>query len=198
MTTTPLTVSLWFRDGWLLRSADILSTHLLRHLLWTPPAVMVAYLVYLRTAAGETRRPPLEWMLILTVAVLYFYVERGGNQYGPRFHYEAMLFAAVFVAANVFRAEPLADRPPYEAWLFALMVVERADSARLASPFTRRSNVRSSSSAWTPSSRRRGSRPSATRSCCIAGRVGSRRSIAATDLTRNGIDYDGSVLYGLT
>jgi hypothetical protein len=31
----------------------------------------------------------------------------------------------------------------------------------------------------------------------IGGRIGSVRSIAATDLTRNGIDYDGSVLYGL-
>jgi hypothetical protein len=31
----------------------------------------------------------------------------------------------------------------------------------------------------------------------IGGRVGSRRSMAAFDLTRNGIDYSGSVLYGL-
>jgi hypothetical protein len=31
----------------------------------------------------------------------------------------------------------------------------------------------------------------------IHGRVGTTRSMAATDLTRNGIDYDGGVLYGL-
>ena len=31
----------------------------------------------------------------------------------------------------------------------------------------------------------------------IADRVGSSRSIGAADLTRNGIDYDGPVLYGL-
>jgi hypothetical protein len=31
----------------------------------------------------------------------------------------------------------------------------------------------------------------------IHGRVGTARSMAATDLTRNGIDHDGGVLYGL-
>ena len=48
LTTTPITVSRWFADGVVLRGADILATHLLRHLLWTPPALVVAYLVYLR------------------------------------------------------------------------------------------------------------------------------------------------------
>ena len=195
LTTTPLTVSLWLRDGWLLRSADILSTQLLRHLLWTPPAVMVAYLVYLRTAPADTRRPPLEWMLILTVAVLYLYVERGGNQYGPRFHYEAMLFAAVFVAANLFRGPTLAARPPYEAWLFALTVIsvlaqpvsfaiharlERAVIVERMDPFIQAARAGLSNAL-----------------VLIADRVGSARSIAAADLTRNGIDYDGPVLYGL-
>ena len=59
LTTTPLTVSLWFADGFVLRGADILSTHLLRHLLWTPP-VLVAGLR--RATCGwrrrETRRGP--------------------------------------------------------------------------------------------------------------------------------------------
>jgi hypothetical protein len=195
LTTTPLTVSLWFRDGFVLRGADILSTHLLRHLLWTPPALMVAYLVYLRTATGETRRPPLEWMLILTAAVLYFYVERGGNQYGPRFHYEAFLFVVVFVAANMFRAEPLASRRPYERWLFALLLasvmiqpislaihaeVEHAVIAERMDPFAQvaQKDLRDAV-------------------VLLGGRIGSRRSMAAVDLTRNGIDYDGTVLYGL-
>ena len=31
----------------------------------------------------------------------------------------------------------------------------------------------------------------------IDGRVGTRRSVAGYDLTRNGIDADGGVLYGL-
>jgi hypothetical protein len=193
LTTTPLTVSLWFRDGFLLRGADILSTQLLRHLLWTPAALLVAYVVYLRTAAAETRRAPLEWMLVLTVVILFFYVERGGNQYGPRFHYEAYLFAVIFAAANLFRAPTLAGRPAYEGWLFALVAVsvlvqpislalhariERQVIVERMDPFMRASGLRDAL-------------------VLIGGRVGTRRSMGAADLTRNGIGYDGPVLYGL-
>jgi hypothetical protein len=195
LTTTPLTVSLWLRDGFLLRGADILSTHLLRHLLWTPAALLVAYIVYLRTAGPETRRAPLEWILVMTVVVLFFYVERGGNQYGPRFHYEAYLFAVIFAAANLFRAPTLAGRPEYEAWLFALLVVsvlaqplsfalhariERQVIVERMDPFTRASLA--------------GLRDALV---LIGGRVGTKRSMGAEDLTRNGIGYDGPVLYGL-
>ena len=51
-------------------------------------------------------------MLVLMAAALYFYVERGGNQYGPRFHYEVFPFLALFVAANVFRAARLRGQGP--------------------------------------------------------------------------------------
>lgn len=195
LTTTPLTVSLWFRDGWLLRSADILSTHLLRHLLWTPAVTVMAYLVYLRTASADTRRSPLEWIPILTVVVLYFYVERGGNQYGPRFHYEASLFMVIFVAANLVRTSTLAGRPRIDAWLFGLALlgvllqpvsfavhasVERQVIVERMDPF-RQVEAAGLTSALV----------------LIADRVGTRRSMAAADLTRNGIDPAPPVLYGL-
>jgi hypothetical protein len=195
LTTTPLTVSLWFRDGWLLRSADILSTHLLRHLLWTPAVLVPAYVLYLRTAPRELRRGPLDWMLAITVAVLYFYVERGGNQYGPRFHYEAFLFMVVFVAASVFRARDLASASPADRRVFGLLlvsvlampvtvavhaVIERQVIVERMDPFTQ--------------AERAGLRDALV---LMGDRVGSRRSIAPADLTRNGIDYNGSVLYGL-
>jgi hypothetical protein len=157
--------------------------------------VLVAYIIYLRTAGAETRRAPLEWMLVATVVVLFFYVERGGNQYGPRFHYEPYLFAVIFAAANLFRAPTLAGRPAYEGWLFALLVVsvlaqplsfavhariERQVIVERMDPFTRAS--------------RAGLRDALV---LIGGRVGTRRSMGAEDLTRNGIGYDGPVLYGL-
>ena len=62
-------------------------------------------------------------MLVLMAGVLYFYMERGGNQYGPRFHYEAFPFAALFVAANVFREREFSEKPPRDRWLFALLAV---------------------------------------------------------------------------
>ncbi len=192
LTTTPLTVSLWFADGFVLRGADILSTHLLRHLLWTPPVLIIAYLYYLWRGDREARRGALDWMPVLMVATLYFYVERGGNQYGPRFHYEVFLFLAVFVAGHLFRpGSPTLTAS--QRRLFGLTVIsvalmpvsfaghaviEQRVIRQRMDPFTQAAGLRSAL-------------------VLIGGRVGTARSMAALDLTRNGIDYSGGVLFGL-
>jgi hypothetical protein len=195
LTTRPLTYSLWFADKFMLRGADILATHVLRHLAWTPPALLAAYVVYLRVAPRAWRRGLFDWMLVLLAGCLYFYVERGGNQYGPRFHYEPFLFTAIFVAANLVSGRPLEKRPLRDRLLFGLMtasvalmpiafaahvviergvILERMDPyALVAADGPKRAVV------------------------LIDGRVGTRRSMAGYDLTRNGIDYDGPVLFGL-
>ena len=59
------------------------------------------------------------------VVTLYFYVERGGNQYGPRFHYEVFLFLVVFVAGHLFRPGAL-TLTASQRLLFALTVVSVA------------------------------------------------------------------------
>ena len=194
LTTGTQTVSLWFRNGWALRGADILSTHLLRHLLWTPPALLVAYLVYLRRGDKSARRGALDWMPLLMVATLYFYVERGGNQYGPRFHYEIYLFMTIFVAAHLFPPGPV-TLPATRRLLFGLSaaslaimpvslvthaVIERRVIQERMDPF-----IRVSMTEMPPAL------------VLIGGRVGTRRSMAALDLTRNGIDASGHVLYGI-
>jgi len=195
LTLTPLTASLWFRDGFLARGADILATHVLRHLLWTPPILVVAYLLYLKAAPRDTRRGLLEWTLLLMAVTMYFYVERGGNQYGPRFHYEAFLFLLPFVAANVFRPASLAGASRRERMVFgavaasvALMPISFAVHAVLE-----REVVRERTDLYADA-RAAGLENALV---LIGGRVGTDRSMAAQDLTRNGIDYSGSVLYGL-
>ena len=195
LTTRPLTVSLWFADNFLLRGADMLATHVLRHLAWTPPALLVAYAVYLRVAPRERRRGLFDWMLVLVAGCLYFYVERGGNQYGPRFHYEAFLFMAVFVAANLIRGPRLEGRARRDRLLFGIAaasvaamplvfvihaVIERRVVSERMDPYA------SVAAAGLDRAL-----------VLIDGRVGTERSMAARDLTRNGIDADGPVLYGI-
>jgi len=194
LTTTPLTVSLWFREGFVLRGADILSTHLLRHLLWTPPVMIIAYVFYLSRGDRGLRRGALDWMPVLMVATLYFYVERGGNQYGPRFHYEVFLFLVVFVAGHLFRPGAPALTASQQR-LFALtvlsvalmpfsftrnVVIEQHVIRERKDPFTRVAAA---------------NLPPAL--VLIGGRVGTARSMPAMDLTRNGIDLNGPVLFGL-
>ncbi len=188
-------MSLWFADNFLLRGADMLATHVLRHLMWAPPALLVAYLVYLRASPRELRRGLYDWMLVLVAGGLYFYVERGGNQYGPRFHYEAFLFMAVFVAANLVRGPRLEGRPRRDRLLFGITaasvavmpivfavhaVIERRVIRERMDPYA------SVASAGLDRAL-----------VLIDGRVGTERSMAARDLTRNDIDAAGPVLYGL-
>jgi hypothetical protein len=195
VTTTPLTRSLWFASGFALRGADILSTHLLRFYLWTPPLLVGVYAWYLAAGARDVRRGAIDWMLLFVAVPLYFYVERGGNQYGPRFYYEAFLFLVIFVTANLFREQTFADKPPRDRVVFGLMlasiavmplwfamravtehrvIVERSDPFRMVEEANLTNAI-----------------------VLIGGRVGTERSMSATDLTRNGIDFTGSVLYGL-
>jgi hypothetical protein len=195
LTMRPLTVSLWFARSFMMRGADMLATQVLRHLLWTPPALLIAYIGYLRVAPRETRRGLFEWMLVLVAACLYFYVERGGNQYGPRFHYEASLFMTVFVAANLFRAEPLSARRRIERVLFGLVAASVAVMPMVfaAHAVVERLVIRERMDPYT----RAGATEPDRALVLIHGRVGTWRSMAAEDLTRNGIDYGGRVLYGL-
>src|SRR5690606_35750366 len=195
LTTLPTTVSLWFRDGFVLRSADILSTHLLRHLLWKPPLLVAAYVFYLVTAGRETRRGALDWMLVLMAATLYFYVERGGNQYGPRFHYEVFPFLVLFVTAHLFREPAFAAKAPRDRLVFGVMAasvaalplsiavhagVERRVIEERADPYTSVAEARLQNAV-----------------VLIGGRVGTERSMGPRDLTRNGIAQTSSVIYGL-
>ena len=99
----------------------------------------------------------------------------------------------IFVAANVFRADSLQASPPRDRWLFALLaasvvlmpisfavhaVVEHRVVFERMDPFTRAAGLRDAL-------------------VLIGDRVGATRSIAAPDLTRNGVNPGGPVLYGL-
>ncbi len=195
LTMTTLTASRWFADGVLLRGADILGTQLLRLVSWTPPGLLVAYLVYLRAAGRDTRRGVLHWVPVLMAGTLFFYVERGGNQYGPRFYAETFPFLALFVAANVFREDGFMSKGRRDQTLFALLAVslalmpigfaihagverqvirERMDPYRMAVAAGLQDAL-----------------------VLIGGRVGTARSMAAFDLTRNDLAHQGRVLYGL-
>jgi hypothetical protein len=196
LTTRPLTYSLWFADNFLLRGADMLATHIVRHLAWTPPALVVAYVVYLRAAPRALRRGPLDWMMVLLAGGLYFYVERGGNQYGPRFHYEAFLFMVLFVAANLFSSATLSGRPRRDRVLFGLMALSVAAMPVVVAVHAdiERRVVRERMAPYAAVATARLDRALVL----IEGRVGTRRSMAGYDLTRNGIDaIRRPVLYGL-
>lgn len=195
LTTTAVTRSRWFADGFVLRGMDILASHVVRHLLWTPPILIAAYAVYLRTAPSASRRGLFTWLPVVMATLLYFYMERGGNQYGARFHYEVFLFLVIFVTAQLFRSADFTTLPPGDRtifkWLTASIAVmpmafvvhamiERGVIRERMHPFVQASALGLNGAL-----------------VLIAGRVGTRRSMAAEDLARNGALLDDRVLFGI-
>lgn len=193
LTTMPATASLWFAAGALTRGPDILATQILRLLLWTPPALMAAYAVYLRRAPQPRRHPELEWLLIVTAIVLVAYVNRGGNQYGPRFYYEAALFAILFTTANLF-AEPMFDaKPPRDRrlWLGVALSVVCLPFLLVYHLYAAGDTVRERRSPYTAAA---GLGPAIV---VMAGRIGTRRSMDVRDLVRNDFAHTNPVLFAL-
>lgn len=195
LTTTDVTRSRWFADGFVLRGVDIMASHVVRHLLWTPPVLIAAYVVYLRRAPSAARRGPFTWLPAVMASMLFFYMERGGNQYGARFHYEVFLFLVIFVTAQVFRTAdfatlPAGDRTMFK-WLTASItlmpmafvvhaMIERGVIRERMNPFMQASALGLNGAL-----------------VLIAGRVGTRRSMAAEDLARNGALLDDAVIFGI-
>jgi hypothetical protein len=116
----------WFPDGWLGRALGITIAHLGRFVAWTPPVL----LFLLPTAWRAHRRASglrfTDGLFPALVAGYFFYVNRGGNQYGPRFYYEALPFVVLAVTAFLMQELRYEDKTPARrfAWYaFAISVL---------------------------------------------------------------------------
>jgi len=190
LTTLETTVSQWFAPGFALRGPDILAGQLLQFVLWTPPALLAVYVWFLGPRARL-----VDWMFVLVAVLLMFYVNRGGNQYGPRFYYEGFLFLAIYASARLFAHDRLADAPRATRRLFAALAVSVAMLPVLFAVHARRMHtiVEERMDIYDRVADARLSHALVL----VGGRVGTARSMAARDLTRNGIERAGGVLYAL-
>jgi hypothetical protein len=193
LTTLPLTRGLWFKSGWYYRGLDIISTHLQRYATWTPPVLVGLYVYYLSKAPRELRRGWLDWLPVCMVVALYAYVERGGNQYGPRFHYEVYPFLVIFVIGSIFRTAALVSIAQRRA--FALLALSVAVMpVTFAVHAARERHVIEERMDPSRTAARAGLQNAVM---FMSGRVGTSRSIAVEDLTRNSIDFSAPVVYAV-
>jgi hypothetical protein len=85
--------------------------HLLRRLLlfiyWTSPGLLILYAVFLwrkiKTPAERLLHPE-DYAFVALAIGYFFYYQIGGNQYGPRFLFEAFPFLVVFVVSRTLQA----------------------------------------------------------------------------------------------
>jgi hypothetical protein len=99
------------------RGIEHVARRTLMFMYWASPGLLILYVVYLfrkvKSPVERFARP--EDYTFLTLAIGYFfYYQIGGNQYGPRFFFEALPFLMVFVVSKV-----IASR---ERWATALLI----------------------------------------------------------------------------
>jgi hypothetical protein len=73
-------------------------------LYWCSPAILVFYFLALADKISNSNARwthPQDYLFLILLAGYFFYYQIGGNQYGPRFLFEALPFVIVFVVTNV-------------------------------------------------------------------------------------------------
>lgn len=109
--------SLGFVNGHsVVKGVEFLLRRLFLFITWVSPGLIVLYAVYLwRKLADRTGRwlNPEDYWFVLLIAGYFFYYHFGGNQYGPRFYYEAIPFLVIFVTHQVLNSR--------SRWSYALL-----------------------------------------------------------------------------
>ena len=157
-------------------------------LYWSSPALLLLYFIFLfKKVRSQVQRffHPEDYYLLMLIIGYYFYYHIGGNQYGPRFWFEGTPFLTLFVVKKIF------DTKARWAWaLFAAGLVygivkmpyivdreHRVIEERLdIYTKVRESNISNAV-------------------VLVTSHTGIIRPMGQLDLTRNGMDYNSSVIY---
>ena len=98
------------------KGIEHIARRALMFLYWCSPALLILYFIYLwrkLTSKIERLTHPEDYLLIALIIGYFFYYEIGGNQYGPRFYFEALPFVVLFVVSKTFQLK--------EKWAVALL-----------------------------------------------------------------------------
>jgi len=185
---------LGFVEGYSWKLAWIfLVKHLQSFVYWTSPPILFLYFVHLvRSVADRSVR--FHDLPLVTIAAGYlFWHTYGGNQYGPRFYYEAYPFAVLFVVAKLFRETPGAAPRLTQKVALAFFLVGFAWGA-LAIPVIAKREHRI---IWERMDLYRLVAEEKLREAVVLLKSGTGviRPMPARDLARNGIGFQNDVLY---
>ncbi len=182
----------WFPPGWVGRAIDITTGHLVKFVAWTPPALIGLYAWWWR------RTPRQDWrftdFVFPSLVVAYFiYVDRGGNQYGPRYYFEALPFIALAAVAPLFREESFAGKTPAARTAFRALALSVVAAVPL---FAWHAAVESRVIWERREPYRLAARQDLDHAVVFLGtKAGLRRPMSTLDLTRNGADRTARVLF---
>ena len=115
--------SRWFQANLLTRGTDLMLTNLWDWILWTPAAILPLYAIAMADRTGPPRQRLLGSVFLCLVAGYYFYVDSGGNRYGPRYYFEALPFVALPAAWLAMKEASWRDKTNRGRWYFYLFAL---------------------------------------------------------------------------
>jgi hypothetical protein len=186
---------LWFTAGAWHRGAELIGMHLWDLMLWTPPALLIAYFFGLRRTPLGSRLGAVSAGFACLVIGLYPYINRGGNQYGPRFYFDGLPLLAIGAAMALFGQVPFAERSRgarrvvYLFFVSLIVHLPIAASQLLAShaEIVERLDLQ----------RRVEAAHLQHALVFVQTSIGTDNPMPVTDLVRNGVAFDQPVLYAI-
>jgi hypothetical protein len=185
----------WFQANLWTRGTNLVLANLWDWIVWTPAAVLPLYTIAMRDRTGPHHQRVLGAVFVCLVIGYFFYVDDGGNRYGPRYYFEALPFVLLPASWLVLKEPGWGAKTPRARWLFYLYAV----SVLLSVPVFARQ-------AWlartivferTDLYRVVDEARLSNAVVIVSTRTGTRWSMAATDHTRNWGRYEGPVIYAL-
>jgi 4-amino-4-deoxy-L-arabinose transferase-like glycosyltransferase len=185
---------LGFVDGY---SWNLAWIHLVKHLqsftYWTAPPILFLYFAYVIHSIKNKSIRPYDLTFISIIGGYLFWHTFGGNQYGPRFYYEAYPFLILFVVARLFDETPFVTARPFQRVAMALFMIGFVWGA-CAIPFIAKREHRIISERM--DLYRLVARENVHDAIIILrSGTGVTRPMPARDLARNGIEFQNDVLY---
>ena len=115
--------SRWFQANLLTRGTDMMLSNLWDWILWTPAAILPLYAIAMADRSGPPRQRLLGSVFLCLFAGYYFYVDTGGNRYGPRYYFEALPFVVLPAAWLAVKDASWRDKTPRARWYFYLFAL---------------------------------------------------------------------------
>jgi hypothetical protein len=173
-----------------LRGVNHIFIRFCMFLYWASPAFLALYFFYLWNkirSKSERLEHPEDYLFLILVVGYTFYYQLGGNQYGPRFYFEALPFLMVFIVAKILKSN--------QRWALSLLLASLIYCV-IKTPFiaAREHKVIEERNDLYAQVRKHNVHHAVV---LISSQTSVLRPMSIADLTRNDEQYKNDVLYAI-
>lgn len=168
-----------------LRSIRETTRHFADLYIWTSPILLFGYIAAFFVGLSRRRLDFTDWIMPTTILFFLFYSGSGGEQYGPRYYFEAWPFAILSILKLIDPILSGAERGVRASWISSAVIASLVfELGYLPARFAQEHRVVVERQDVYTQARRQGLSNAVV---IIASSVGATRPIAPNDLVRNGL-----------